>query len=197
MKVIGITGGVGAGKTQILQYIEEHYNCRIIRADEVAHLLEEPGHACYERLLALLGRDILQKDGTIDRSRMAALIFADSHVLAQVNAIIHPEVKEYILGEIAYEQGRKEVDFFFIEAALLIEEHYDEIVDEMWYIHTDEAIRMQRLAQNRHYSKEKSADIIRGQLSEAEFRSHCSVVITNNGDLADTYQQIINIMGER
>ena len=51
MKIIGITGGVGAGKTQILKYIEEHYNSRIIRADEVAHLLEEPGHECYHRLI--------------------------------------------------------------------------------------------------------------------------------------------------
>ena len=78
-----------------------------------------------------------------------------------------------------------------------IEEHYDEIVDELWYIHTDEAVRRQRLAQNRQYSDEKTASIMRGQLSEAEFRRHCKVVITNNGDLEDTYQQINKIMGEQ
>ena len=80
---------------------------------------------------------------------------------------------------------------------MLIEEHYDEIVDELWYIHTDEAVRRQRLAQNRQYSDEKTASIMRGQLSEAEFRRHCKVVITNNGDFEDTYQQINKIMGEQ
>lgn len=196
MKIIGITGGVGAGKTQILKYIEEHYNSRIIRADEVAHLLEEPGHECYHRLIGLLGKDILDADGNIVKSAMAAKIFADAGTLEKVNAIIHPEVKKYILEQITLEQKADHVAFFFIEAALLIEEHYDEIVDEMWYIHTDEAVRRRRLAVNRQYSEEKTESIIRGQLSETEFRRHCSVVITNNGDLEDTYQQINNIMGE-
>ena len=197
MKIIGITGGVGAGKTQILKYIEEHYSCRIVRADEVAHLLEEPGHECYDRLIELLGTDILDSDGNIVKSAMAAKIFTDSETLEKVNAIIHPEVKKYILEQIALEQKAEHVAFFFIEAALLIEEHYDEIVDELWYIHTDEAVRRQRLAANRQYSDEKTDSIIRGQLSEAEFRRHCNVIITNNGDLEDTYQQINNIMGER
>ena len=197
MKIIGITGGVGAGKTQILKFIEDNYNCRIVRADEVAHLLEEPGHSCYDRLVALLGRDILSEDGTIHKGRMASVIFADKQILEQVNAIIHPEVKKYIIEQIATEKEQDKVDFFFIEAALLIEENYETIVDELWYIHTDEEVRKQRLMKDRQYSAEKTAEIMRGQLSEAQFREHCSVVITNNGNLEDTYQQIINIMGER
>ena len=74
---------------------------------------------------------------------------------------------------------------------------YDEIVDEMWYIHTDIEIRSKRLAQSRQYSAERIANIMRGQLSEEEFRKHCSVVIINNGDLEETYKQINYIMGER
>ena len=197
MKIIGITGGVGAGKTQILKYIEEHYSCRIIRADEAAHLLEEPGQECYEQLVTLLGKEILQQDGMIDKAAMADRIFGNPQILEQVNAIIHPAVKQYILEQINYEKKAQNAAFFFIEAALLIEEHYDEIVDELWYIHTDEAVRRQRLAQNRQYSDEKTASIMRGQLSEAEFRRHCKVVITNNGDLEDPYQQINKIMGEQ
>ena len=76
MKVIGITGGVGAGKTQVLSYIEEHYSCRVLRADEAAHLLEQPGQACYEQLVKLLGKDILQGE-QIDKQKMAAVIFQD------------------------------------------------------------------------------------------------------------------------
>lgn len=196
MKIIGITGGVGAGKTQVLSYIDQHYRCRIIRADEAAHLLYEPGQECYDRLVELLGDTILRPDGSIDKPKMAAAIFGDRALLAGVNKIVHPAVKKYILEQIAYEKDKKEVDYFFIEAALLIEEHYDQIVDELWYIHSDAAVREKRLAENRNYSAQKTADIMKGQLSEEEFRKHCKVVISNNGDLEETYQQIRNIMGD-
>ena len=190
MKIIGITGGVGAGKTQVLSYIEAHYKCRIIRADEAAHLLYEPGQVCYQNLVELLGSNILNKDGSIDKAKMAAAIFSDRKLLEEVNKIVHPEVKRYILEQIAYEKEKKEADYFFIEAALLIEEHYDEIVDELWYVHSDVAVREKRLIEYRHYSTQKIADIMKGQLSEAEFREHCQAVITNNGNLEETYRQI-------
>lgn len=78
----------------------------------------------------------------------------------------------------------------------MIEEHYDRIADELWYIHSDAAVQEQRLARSRHYSAQKIADIMRGQLSEAEFRRHCKVVISNDGDLEETYEQIKHIMGD-
>lgn len=196
MKIIGITGGVGAGKTQVLSYIETHYKCRIVRADEAAHLLYEPGQECYQRLVAFLGQQILSDDNTIDKAKMAGIIFQDQKLLEGVNGIVHPAVKKYILEQIAYEREKGEADYFFIEAALLIEEQYDQIVDELWYIHSDVAVREQRLAKSRHYSTQKIANIMRGQLSEAEFRRHCKVVISNNGDLEETYEQIKHIMGE-
>lgn len=196
MKIIGITGGVGAGKTQILSYLQEHYNSRVLRADEVAHLLKEPGQHCYDNLISLLGREILLENDYIDNRKMASVIFSDKQMLQKVNALIHPAVKVYILQQIDKEENLGEKDFFFIEAALLIEEHYDEIVDEMWYIHTDAKIREKRLMESRQYSKHKVAEIMKGQLSEDTFRKHCQVVITNNGNLEDTYKQINIVMGE-
>lgn len=194
MKIIGITGGVGAGKTQVLSYIEAHYRCRIIRADEAAHLLYEPGQVCYGRLVGLLGQQVVNADQTIDKKKMAGMIFRDQKLLQGVNEIVHPAVKKYILEQIAYEREKGEADYFFIEAALLIEEQYDKIADELWYIHADEAVRERRLAEGRHYSAQKTADIMRGQLSETEFRKHCKIVILNNGDLEETYRQIRDIL---
>lgn len=200
MRIIGITGGVGAGKTQVLSYLEsyigEHFGCksRIIRADEVAHFLYEPGQECHQKLVGLLGNTVLKEDGAIDKAKMAAVIFADKKLLEQVNGIVHPAVKKYILEQIAYEREKGETGYFFIEAALLIEEHYDQIVDEMWYIHSDRAVREKRLAHSRHYSAQKIADIMSRQLTEEEFRKHCQVVIINNGDLEETYKQINHIL---
>ena len=196
MKIIGVTGGVGAGKTKVLSYIGEHYKCRIVRADEVAHLLYEKGQECYNKVVALLGVQILDGSGGIDKKKMAELIFGNNALLEQVNAIVHPAVKNYILAQIAYEKERRAVNYFFIEAALLIEEHYDKIVDELWYIHSDADIRKKRLAANRQYSAQKIEGIMKGQLGEEEFRRHCQRIILNNGNLEETYQQIKEIMGD-
>lgn len=196
MHVIGITGGVGAGKTKILTYLSEHYSCRIILADEVANQLKEPGQKCYEEIVTLLGTQILKPDGTIDRLKMAERIFSDRELLQRVNEIIHPAVKEYILQAIEEERRRNKIDFLFLEAALLIEEGYESIVDELWYIYADEAVRAERLKANRQYSDEKIQKILRSQLSDAEYRAHCSTVIDNGVALEETYRQIEKKMGE-
>ena len=87
MRTIGITGGVGAGKSEILAYLKAHYRCRVIMADEVARKLEEPGEICYKRIVALLGETILQEDGQIDRGAMAQLIFRKKALLEEINRI--------------------------------------------------------------------------------------------------------------
>ena len=126
---IGITGGVGAGKSAILAYIKKHYRCEIYLADEVAHEVKEPGTVCYKRLVDLLGAGILAKDGQIDRAAMAAKIFADASLLEQVNGIIHPAVREYLLERLEAAERNSDVELFFVEAALLIEAGYKELVD--------------------------------------------------------------------
>ena len=130
MKTIGITGGVGAGKSKILAYIQTHCNCRILLADEAAHKVREPGNPCYNALVRLLGTDTLEEDGQINRQKMAAKIFADHKLLEAINAVIHPAVKAYILQEIEAEREAGKIDAFFVEAALLIEEGYGELLDE-------------------------------------------------------------------
>lgn len=196
MKVIGITGGVGAGKSEILTYLKERCNCRVIMADRLAETLEEPGQECYRQLVALLGGEILRADGRIDRQKMAARIFADSKLLTAVNEIIHPAVKEYILQTIETEKAADALEYLFIEAALLIEDGYDRIVDELWYIHADVDVRRQRLKDARGYSDEKIDSILKGQLSEEAFYRHCPVVIENSGTLESVYQQINEKLGE-
>ncbi len=190
MKLIGITGGVGSGKSQVLSFIREHYRCRIYLADEVAHIVQQKGQVCYEEILSLMGRDIVGADGEIDRKKMASKIFADEALLDRVNAIVHPRVEEFIRERIAEAEEQGDVDLFFIEAALLIEAGYCHIVDEMWYIYTREEVRRARLKESRGYSDEKISQIMANQLSEEEFRKNCDFVIDNSGALEDTHLAI-------
>ena len=190
MKLIGITGGVGAGKSEILSYIRKHYKCEIYLADEVAHLIKRKGERCYDRLVKLLGEKVLEPSGEIDKGKMAARIFADETLLEQVNAIVHPEVRYYLEDRIREAKDNPQIELLFIEAALLIEAGYDDILDEMWYIYANEAVRRKRLRENRGYSAEKIEQIISAQLSEEEFRAACDFVIDNSGELSESYKQI-------
>lgn len=190
MKFIGITGGVGAGKTEILNYIRKHYRCEIYLADQVAKQLQEPGTACYEKLVALLGRDIVGADGEIDRGRMAEKIFSDAELLGQVNDIVHPAVKEFLAQRYSDAARSGKVELFFVEAALLIETGYGELVDEMWYVHADREVRRQRLMSQRGYSGEKVDRIMASQLDEDEFYKGSDFVIDNSGSLTESFRQV-------
>ena len=196
MRLIGITGGVGAGKSEILNWLQSHYNCYVLKADEAAHSVKEPGQPCYVLLVALLGREILGPEQKIDRSLMAERIFGDENLLKAVNSIIHPAVKEYILEQIRCKRAEGNVDYFFLEAALLIEEGYGEILDELWYIDAVMSVRRRRLQENRGYSDEKIDRIICSQLTDEEFRKHCDVVIDNSTDLENAYRQIKERLGD-
>lgn len=196
MKVIGITGGVGSGKSLILNYIKDHYNCEIIMADDLAKDLCKKGEICYKPLVKLLGKDVLGKDEEIDRSVMAQKIFSDDSLRTGVNNIIHPGVKKFILKRIAYLRRKKTRDFLFIEAALLIEDGYKDIVDELWYIYTDEAVRRERLKKSRGYSDEKIDSIMASQLSEDEFRLNSDFEIDNSGDSEVSFSKIRERLGE-
>ncbi len=190
LNFIGITGGVGAGKSEILNYIKRHYKCEIYLADEVAHEVKKPGTDCYRELLALLGEDIAGADGLIDRARMAEKIFSDAGLLEQANGIIHPAVKEYLLAHLEAARRKGGTELFFVEAALLIEGGYRELVDEMWYVYADEETRRRRLRQSRGYSKARIDGIMSSQLSEDQFRKNSDFVIDNSGTLAESFAQI-------
>ncbi len=196
MKVIGITGGVGSGKTKLLQYLQIHYNCRVLLADEAARQLQEPGGSCHRQIVKLLGEDILGPDGYLRTQVVAEKIFQDKTLLSAVNAVVHPAVREYILGQIEEERQRGNVAFFFLEAALLIECGYDTVVEEMWYVHADREVRRQRLKRGRGYSDEKTDRILAAQLSEEAYRAHCGFVIDNSREITYAYGQIDKKMGE-
>ena len=189
MRVIGVTGGVGSGKSAVLNHIEAHFDARIVKADEVGHMLMMPWGKCFEPVVKIFGDWVVREDGSLDRQAIAQIVFKDPEMLKKLNAIIHPEVKKYIVREI--ERSRKEeTEFFFIEAALLLEEKYDEICDEIWYIYCEKEVRIERLRRDRGYSDERIRQVMENQLSDEEYEAHCDFQLYNDEDVAHTYLQI-------
>ena len=189
--VIGMTGGVGSGKSTVLQYMNEKYGAYIILADDVARDLMMPSGASYNSVVSFFGEDIcIAGPGSeIDRGRLAKIVFDDPVLLEKLNSITHPQVKEEIL-RIIDRLGPEEKKLVIIEAALLIQADYTDIIDQLWVVTTDLETRISRLYETRGYSREKTLSIMRNQLSDEEMKAYADVIIDNSGSLDDMERQI-------
>lgn len=190
MKVIGITGGVGSGKSVVMDILQKEYGAQIILADLVAHDLMEPGQQNYIDIVEAFGEEILAQDKTIDRPALAKVVFGDKEKLVRLNAITHPNVKKEIFRRIDAIKEKGEASFIAVEAALLLEEGYQKDFDAMWYVYVDEATRIDRLKEGRGYTEEKCREIMAKQLPEEVFRKECSTVIDNHLGISETEKQI-------
>lgn len=195
-KCIGITGGVGSGKSSVLEYLSQRTRCRIFYSDDEAKKLYLPGHPVFDRIVREAGSDVLDDRGLIDKERFSARIFDDRELLDRINAIVHPAMERIILDNIALEKAEGKRDFFFVEAALLIECGYEKILDELWYIYASEDTRRRRLKENRGYTDEKIQQIFDSQLSDKEYRMHCKRVIDNDKSPEDMKRATDNILKE-
>ncbi|MEY8351944.1 dephospho-CoA kinase [Lachnospiraceae bacterium 54-53] len=189
MRVIGLTGGVGAGKSLVLNLLKEEYGAEVIEADEVARELMDPGREGHQAVTRALGTGLLKEDGSIDRRLLAARIFQDENVRKTVNEIIHPMVWKAIDDKISASQA----GLIVVEFAIMGEKT-DNSYDEMWYVHASEQNRIRRLAESRGYTKERSKRIIASQASEAEYLARCDRVIENNGSVKEVKEQLAEIL---
>ena len=189
MKIIGVTGGVGAGKSMVLNYLEKRYGAKLILADLVGHEMMEPGHEAYEQVVKVFGQEIVSEDKTIDRKALGAIVFADEKKRMILNRIIHPAVRQEILRRLE-EAELSHLSYVVVEAALFLEENYDAFCNETWYIYTSEDNRRLRLKESRGYSDEKIDRMFAAQKSHEEFLERCQFVIDNNGSAEETHRQI-------
>ncbi|MCD8119833.1 MAG: dephospho-CoA kinase [Lachnospiraceae bacterium] len=200
--ILGVTGGVGAGKSTVLSILKEEYQAYVIEADAVGRRLEERGQPGYDVVLREFGGGILAPDGEIDRGKLSALVFADADALKRLNGLLHPMIYEEIQAEIRRECEKNlsetekdgQTKFFVLEAAILFETGFDRCCDFTVYVYADEGTRIARLRESRGYSEEKAAGVIANQLGDEEFRARADYVIENGGDLEETKRQICSLV---
>lgn len=196
MRIIGITGGVGAGKTMVLNLLEELCNCKIIMADDTAKKLMNFDGVLGRAAIELFGKEAFLPDKSLNTSHISAIMYNNSEIKNKWTGIVHPAVNQEIYNEINNARLDQRYDFVFVEAALLIENKYDRICDEIWYIYTDMEERIKRLEFGRGYTREKSLSIIKCQMSHEEFVQKCSFVIDNGVDIEFTKKQLENKLEE-
>lgn len=194
MHIIGITGGVGSGKSEVLSYLREAYGAYVLQLDLVARALQQKGEEVLLEIVKAFGPEVLYEDGSLNRAALGELVFGDEFRLKILNQIVHPAVKRRVLQEI--EQKKAEgCGLFFLEAALFLPEQYGAICEELWYIYTKESVRRQRLLESRGYSEEKMDRMIASQPTEDEFLSVCDVTIDNSSSFSHTKEQLDKQLG--
>lgn len=184
-RVIGITGGVGAGKSRVLEILREGYGAEIILADDVAKELMEPGKEGFIQVVKALGEGILAPDGSFDRGKLAELLFSDGQARGMVNSIIHPMT----WAEIARRVQASDKALIAVESALMGPEQRGQY-QEIWYVSVPRQTRVARLMESRGYSRKRCEDMMESQASEEEFLALCDRVIDNSGDLSQTKEEI-------
>lgn len=189
MRIIGITGGIGSGKTAVLDIFRNNYGAYVCEADALAHRLMEPGGVSYEGIVEAFGRDVLTGDGYIDRAKLGAVVFSDERKLKLLNEITHPNVRRAIFESVD-EERRGGCELYVLEAALLIQDGYMEVCDEMWFIYADQETRVQRLMKYRGYTKERALGVISSQEPDSFYELNCTKKIDNSGDLTQLENQI-------
>ena len=162
-----------------------------VETDKLAHTLMEPGQTVYQAVVEAFGTEILQAEEpyAIDRAKFAQIVFADKEKLAQLNALTHPAVKAWIRKDIE-EKRKQDVKIYVIEAALLIQDGYKEICDEIWYIYVDEETRIKRLMKQRGYTEERCRAMFHSQEPESYYRKYADFTINNQLDYENSSKQL-------
>jgi dephospho-CoA kinase len=193
MKVIGITGGIGSGKSIVCEILQNHYQAFLINMDQIAHSFMEPGEISYELIVKHFGSNIIDQEGKIDRKRLGEIVYQDEAELKCLNSFTHPYVLSYVKNLI-FEKSLSGEKLICVESALPVEGKLSEICDEVWYVKASDAIRRERLETNRNYSKEKIDSIMSKQITEEKYKEIGSKIINNETSQDELIKQIDNLL---
>ncbi len=187
-KVIGLTGGIGSGKSTVSQCLAE-LGAVILDADKVGHEAFKPNTAAWHEVVATFGEQVIAPGGEIDRKKLGEIVFNSPESLARLNQIMHPRMYEMMKDQIE-EYRQQGVDVVVLEAAVLLEANWTPLVDEVWVTVASESAVLERLKQQRGLAEEQTLARIRSQLTIEARTKHADIVINNDGDLDEMRAKI-------
>lgn len=183
-RIIALTGGIASGKSTVASMLSAR-GAIIIDADRVAHEIYAPGTEGFDRVLTRFGREVLGRDGTIDRKALGELVFGNAAALADLNAIVHPLVRKEVARRLLDAMERQPDATVVIEAALMTETGWTGGAGSLWVVLADPEIALQRLTRDRGMSEAEARLRIAAQATNDARRRHATVVIENNGSLEE------------
>ena len=197
MRVIGLTGGIGTGKSLVAHMLEE-LGAEVIDADRIGHEAYTPHTPVWKEVVQAFGEEILQPSGEIDRKRLGSIVFGDPKELARLNSIMHPRMAEMIHERVKELEG-KGAQTVVVEAAVLVEAGWDKLpwVDEVWVTRSDEEQVVQRIMERNNLPDEEIRKRIGSQLPFAERSRNAQVVVDNSGAIDELREAVESIWESR
>ncbi len=189
---IGLTGGIGSGKSTAAKILAE-LAAPVIDADKVGHAIYAPGGPAYQDLIEAFGEGILAPDRTIDRRKLGPIVFADPAALKRLNSIVHPKMFVRMREMVAEMRRGGEARPIVIEAAILIEANWHPLFDEIWLVVAPRERVIERLERDRGLKPAQTEARIRAQLSDDERRKHATTVVTNDGTIEDLRTKVAQL----
>lgn len=189
MKTVGLTGGIGSGKSTVSQMLAE-LGAFVIDADKVGHEIYLPGKEAWRQVTAAFGQDILAADQTIDRKKLGALVFGSDEARKKLNSIVHPLMFHDIQQRIAEKRAEGFAKPIVVEAAILIEANWLPLADEVWVVVTNKNAVIDRVATQRGMAAKDTEARIASQLSDVERLKYAHVVIANDGTREDLEKKV-------
>ena len=191
MIIIGLTGGILSGKSTVADMLAEK-GAVIIDADKIGHEAYKPHTETWQRLVDTFGEWILRRNGEIDRKKLSDIVFSDPASLTLLNQIVHPRMRQMIEDEIEHLRA-KDVNVVVLEAAVLIEAKWNDLVDEIWVTVAPEDIIIDRLQNRSGFTEEQARARIRSQLPTEEKVKHADAIIDTNCSLSDVSFRVLEL----
>ena len=182
MLTIGLTGGIGSGKSTVAGMLGE-LGAPIMDADKVAHTTYAPGGPAYDAVIAAFGRTVIAADGTIDRKQLGAIVFGKPDELKRLTSIVWPATNESIRANVAELRRKGETMPIVVEAAILIEAGWHRLFDEIWLVRASRSQVLERIERQRGLKPAETEARIAAQLSDDERAKHATLIIENSGSL--------------
>lgn len=189
---IGLTGGIGSGKSTVAQILAE-LGAPILDADKVAHTTYAPGASSYDAVIAAFGREVVAPDATIDRKKLGAIVFGNPERLNKLTSIVWPATREAISRNVAELRAGGAKLPIVVEAAILIEANWQPLFDEIWLVRAPREAVVARVESQRGLKPAETEARIRAQLSDEERAKHATLVIENNGSI-DELRELLKML---
>jgi len=183
MLVIGLTGGIGTGKTEVSRLLEQ-LGATVINADQVGHEAYTPHSEAWQEVVKVFGEDILQEHGEIDRRKLGGIVFADPDRLATLNGIMHPRMAAIVRDKLGVLENQG-TQVAVVEAAVLFEAGWDALVGEVWTTESPAENVVERLQRRNGFAPEEIRKRIASQMSSEERARRATEVIENDGELEE------------
>lgn len=195
-RTIGLTGGIGSGKSAVARILAE-LGAYVVDADRVGHEVYRPGTVGWDRVVAAFGRDVVAADGTIDRRVLGSIVFSDPQRLAELNGIVHPLIRETVRSRVGDALAERPGRPVVVEAALLVEARWYDLVDEVWVVTAPADVVLERVTRDRSMDPAALRARIAAQSSDEERLRIADVVVANEGSLDDLRRQVEHLWRER